>query len=153
MKFNQRFKEIISEWSNTDDDFYDKSDFEDYENPSDFEYLWDDLTLGSNDKLHFTIYMTAIWKFHKGSSGSYWEPAEPDTFEFEEGNEITSVNVYDEETGEESDISASEFEEKYPDAYEEFMEKYFNTEPDDPEKYPKGKTYPQSMAGKGRAVL
>lgn len=149
MKFDTRFNEIINEWRD-----YDPHEFEDdYDDPSeDFEYLWEDLQLDTeNPKLYFNVYMTAYWKFYKGSCGSYWEPAEPDVYEFDEGKEITTVEVYTEDgTTVDDDLSGEEFKEKYPNAYKAFMEDYFNEPPDTA---PIGKSYPQSLAGQGEAVL
>lgn len=153
MKFDTRFNEIINEWRDYDYD-YDPHEFDDdYYDPSeDFEYLWEDLQLDpENPKLYFNVYMIAYWKFYKGSCGSYWEPAEPDVYEFDEGKEITTVEVYTEDgTTVDNDLSEKEFKEKYPNAYKTFMEDYFNEAPDTA---PEGKSYPQSLAGKAEAVM
>lgn len=156
MKFDTRFNEIINEWRDDDYDYdYDPHEFDDddYGDPSeDFEYLWEDLQLDSeNPNLYFTVYMTAYWKLYKGSCGSYWEPAEPDVYEFDEGKEIIAVEVYSEDgTTVDDDLNEKEFKEKYPNAYKTFMKDYFNEAPDTA---PTGKSYPQSLAGKRDAVL
>ena len=148
MKFDTRFNEIINECRDYDYD-YDPHEFEDdYDDPSeDFEYLWEDLQLDpENPNLYFNVYMTAYWKFYKGSCGNYWEPAEPDEYEFDEGKEITTVEVYTKDgTTVDDGLSEKEFKEKYPNAYKTFMEDYFNEAPDTA---PEGKSYPQSLAGR-----
>lgn len=75
--------------------------------------------------------MTTYWKFYKGSCGNYWEPAEPDEYEFDKGKEITTVEVYTKDgTAVDDGLSEKEFKEKYPNAYKAFMEDYFNEAPD-----------------------
>ena len=149
MKFDEKFKQIISEWQN--DDYYDDYDDYDYEERPDigFEYDWEDLQLMPDKNIWVTVTMTAEWNFTPGDSGDYWTEATDDYFEFKRGNEIKNVNVYDEDLDEEFDLTEEEFKEKYPDQYKVFMEKYFN---EAPETAPVGRHFAQSLAGKGAAV-
>ena len=153
MKFDEKFKQIISEWQNDDyyDDYDDDYDY-DYEERPDigFEYDWEDLQLIPDKNIWVTVTMTAEWNFTPGDSGDYWTEATDDYFEFKRGNEIKNVNVYDEDLDEEFDLTEEEFKEKYPDHYKVFMEKYFN---EAPETAPEGRHFAQSLAGKGKAVL
>lgn len=150
MKFDEKFKQIISEWE-TDDRFDDRYDYYYDDRPDmDFEYDWEDLKLIPDKNIWVTVTMTAEWDFTPGDSGNYWTEASDDEFEFKCGNEIKNVNVYDEDSDEEFDLTEKEFEEKYPDHYKVFMEKYFN---EAPETAPEGRHFAQSLAGKGSAVL
>ena len=153
MKFDEKFKQIISEW-----DFYgysypsryrDKYDDPDYDSPdydypfnrdnvTDFEYEWEDLRLIPDQNILVTVTMTANWKYIPADPGGRYSPPDGAYFEFMSGYEIINVMLYDEDLDKEFELTEEEFKEKYPDQYKVFMEEYFNEPPDtdpDPDEY------------------
>lgn len=150
MKFDEKFKQIISEWdfygysypSRYDCDAYEDCRYERNDNKnhsSEFEYEWEDLRLIPDQNILVTVTMTAEWKYIPADIGGLErEPIYEEYFEFIRGRDIINVMLYDEDLDKEFELTGEEFKEKYPDQYKVFMEHYFNEPPDtdpDPDEY------------------
>ena len=150
MKFDEKFKQIISEWDfygysypsrggYCDDDDYCPYERNDNKTSSlEFEYEWEDLRLIPDQNILVTVTMNANWKYIPADPGGRYSPPDGAYFEFMSGYEIINVMLYDEDLDKEFELTEEEFKEKYPDQYKVFMEHYFNEPPDtepDPDEY------------------
>ena len=150
MKFDEKFKQIISEWDfygysypsrggYCDDDDYCPYEGNDNKTSSlEFEYEWEDLRLIPDQNILVTVTMNANWKYIPADPGGRYSPPDGAYFEFMSGYEIINVMLYDEDLDKEFELTEEEFKEKYPDQYKVFMEHYFNEPPDtdpDPDEY------------------
>ena len=151
MKFDEKFKQIISEWDfygysypsrydrDVDDDYCPYERYDNKNHSSEFEYEWEDLRLIPDQNILVTVTMTAEWKYIPADIGGLErEPIYEEYFEFIRGRDIINVMLYDEDLDKEFELTGEEFKEKYPDQYKVFMEHYFNEPPDtdpDPDEY------------------
>ena len=141
MKFDEKFKQIISEW-----DFYGyryprrgyrRNDY-DKISSTHFEYEWEDLRLIPDQNILVTVRMTAEWEYIPEDDDRIYSQPISTYFEFIRGLDIINVMLYDEDLDKDFELTEEEFKEKYPDQYKVFMEEYFNEPPDtepDPDEY------------------
>ena len=145
MKFDEKFKQIISEWGiyngryrDEYDYLYDDIDVDNKNDSINFEYEWKDLRLIPDQNILVTVRMTAEWEHIPAQRGGWLSEPIGEYFEFIRGYNIINVMLYDEDLDKEFELTEEEFKEKYPDQYKVFMEIYFNDPPDtdpDPNEY------------------
>ena len=137
MKFDEVYNKIILEFSDIDWNEERRREYEidaakeaSFNNDlSDVPYTWEHLNLGDDPNMFFDVTMTADWKIYSGFKGNSFEPSEPAEPIFKNGNEILYVTVHN-GTEYVDEYSKDEFKEQFPKEYEEFMEDYFDTEPE-----------------------